>query len=157
MSSQHHRWKAPGITWQVGSLILFGASIASAQTPPEPLPSTPSPPGVAPAATSREVELEARVRQLESLVNRLSRQVDTIAVPPAVPAAGPPVAPGPAAPGAGSSSSDSGGPSSNPTGSSGLSGLGAPAGSQPESPESPLANMPAGPINKPGKVKFGPG
>jgi phosphate-selective porin OprO/OprP len=146
----------------LGSAFGFlGASAAVAQSPPTPGPSDNPPPAVAsppppssvatPAALSREEQLEARVRQLEAIVERLSAQMAaqqmsgpvrrvTQAVPePDTGVPNMPPLPGTAAPSA-------------------MGGAGAPGQSLPPNPV-PMAsiNSPATLADLKGHVKFGPG
>lgn len=93
------------------SLTLFGLlsqAVIAQDSPPPPGPQSrpthPTPtdsPGQVPNGTPREAELEARVRQLEDMVHRLSRQVDLLSVTPPplpAPAAAPAASPAPAQP-----------------------------------------------------------
>lgn len=92
--------------WLTPALVLFGMSAASTAFAQTPLPEVPLgtsapnatlPAGVPPAAgmppVTREAQLEERIRQLESMVNRLSTQVQAI-TPPAGPAAAGPASSG---------------------------------------------------------------
>ena len=140
-------------TWgaiPVAVLMAWTGAVASAQSTPgqepfgskpaaRPAPAAPSPvlpPQAVPVG--REAELEARLRQMESMVDRLSKQVEQLstgsaaATVPATPAAAvkPPAAAPPNAPG-----------QSLP----------------PNPPASARFQVPATLDNKPGKVKFGPG
>ena len=68
--------------FRLGALLLASARVASSQTPPVPEPSVPAPsvpteaapanPALPAAPTARESELEARVRQLEIMVQQMS-------------------------------------------------------------------------------------
>lgn len=103
---------------------------------------TASLPEAAPA-TSREAQLEARIKQLESLVNRLSTQVERLAAPPA------PRAAGTGGAGAGAAAGDA---------SVGTSaGASAAVAGPSAAPLSSRFDMPSPPVSIPGKVRFGPG
>ncbi len=74
--------------FRLGAVVLASARIASAQTPPVPAPPVPEPsvpptsapaeaaPAIpsAPSGSTREADLEARVRQLEILIQQMSSQ-----------------------------------------------------------------------------------
>ena len=79
-SESNLRGKAKGF-FRLGAVLLALARIAWAQTPPVPEPSVPSPsapsepaPAAPPGATSRESELDARVRQLEVMIQQMNSQ-----------------------------------------------------------------------------------
>lgn len=119
----------------IAALFACLATASRAQDPPPVIPST-----TLPSGTSREAELEARVRQLEAMVSKLADQVQQMA--PASAAGASPAKPMATAPGA------------------------APAPPPPNAPgQSPPANPPASARfqtpatldNKPSKTKFGPG
>jgi phosphate-selective porin OprO/OprP len=114
-------------------------------------------------AATREAELEARIRQLEATVNKLSSQLQQIS-PPAGAAAGGSRG---GAPGV-STPSPTGGPSTTGSGDIGspgtsvtpsaMGGPGAPGQSLPPNPPvSARFDSPPTLENRPGRVKFGPG
>ena len=150
------RWS--GVVSECGSaghfsplgVIVFGApasALAQSSSPPPPATANPTPE----AGATREAQLEARVRQLESLVNKLSTQVNQVPAPPSDPATrGGPDPRGPATP-------DTGTPATT-VAPSRTGGAGAPGQSLPPNPSpSPRVNMPAPVQNIRSTVKFGPG
>jgi phosphate-selective porin OprO and OprP len=130
------------LTLAIGWLAWGGAMPARGQAPAEPAPTAPPPAAPGPAS-SREAELEERVRQLEAMVQRLSGQMERMTAPP-VPAA---------------SSPRSG--ASAPAGAAPTAGLNPPNAPGQSDPPNPAASSrfdsPATVENKPGKVRFGPG
>ena len=82
MSIEPHSRQKATMLFLFAALTLASARLAVAQTPPVPEPSTPppsapagaAPAGAAPARTTRESELEGRVRQLELMIQQMSNQ-----------------------------------------------------------------------------------
>jgi phosphate-selective porin OprO/OprP len=104
---------------------------------------------------TREEQLEERVRQLESMVNKLSSQMGTAASTGASAAGSTGASASGTAGAGGSGSSDAGGLPGAPSRSGGAL---APGQSLPPNPSvSANFNQPATLENRPGKVKFGPG
>ena len=150
--SMERRCFGKWIRWSLLALgvIVFGApgsALAQSSSPPPPATANPSPE----AGATREAQLEARVRQLESLVNKLSTQVNQVPAPPSDPATrGGPDPRGPATP-------DTGTPATTMAPSR-PGGAGAPGQSLPPNPPpSQRVNMPAPIVNIRSNVKFGPG
>ncbi|HEV3167187.1 MAG TPA: porin [Isosphaeraceae bacterium] len=142
---------ACGFLLSLGCLVAGSDGAARAQEPPPPTPPSvnpPSAPDTSAPATTREAELEARIRKLESLVESLSSQVSAGA------AAGGGTAPGG---GAGTASPDVGTPATAAA-PSGMGGAGAPGQSNPPNPPpSARFDSPATLDSIKGNVKFGPG
>jgi phosphate-selective porin OprO and OprP len=136
----------------------FGSKPAArpAQAPAVPSPAVPPPAAV---PTSREAELEARLKQMEAMVARLSKQVDQLSSGGAAPAAG--VAVGespPGTPGGGVTNPNAGPGNAMAATPSASGGANAPGQSLPPNPPpSTRFQVPATLDNKPAKVKFGPG
>jgi phosphate-selective porin OprO/OprP len=156
--------------WPVlGVALLVGGATASAQTPELPTPANPQPtvPPVPAAGPTREAQLEDRIRQLESMVNQLSTQMQAVsaAAGPDQPAAAGPDQPSPGvggvvlpniAPGATA-------PSNVPSAATAVApsrsgGVGAPGQSLPPNPP-PINrfNSPATLESIAGNIRFGPG
>jgi phosphate-selective porin OprO and OprP len=138
------------IRWSLLALgvIVFGAPVSAlAQSSSPPAAANPSPEAVA----AREAQLEERFRQLESLVNKLSTQVNQVPAPPSDPATrGGPDPRGPATP-------DTGTPATT-VAPSRSGGVGAPGQSlSPDPPPAPQVNMPATITNILGRARFGSG
>ncbi len=131
-------------------VIVFGApvsALAQSSSPPPPAAANPSPEALA----AREAQIEERFRQLESLVKKLSTQVNQVPAPPSDPAArGGPDPRRPATP-------DTGKPATTvPPSRTG--GAGAPGQSLPPNPPpAPTVNMPATVTNILGRARFGSG
>jgi phosphate-selective porin OprO and OprP len=141
-------WHSLALALAMGSAVNVWAQPPSPPLP-SPVPAAPTqefppalPPGVAaPVDTSKEA-LEARIRQLETMVNQLSGQVQQISTSPAP---GGPAGPDVPSPG------DVNAPSAT-------GGTGAPGHSLPPNPPaSPRFASPATLENKRANVKFGPG
>jgi phosphate-selective porin OprO/OprP len=111
------------------------------------VPAPALPPAVqAPVGTAREVELETRLRQMEAMVDKLSKQVDQLSTTGTPSGAG-----GVAGPDRGPGSGGVGTPSA-------MGGNSAPGQSLPPNPPAgPRFQRPATLDNKPAKAKFGPG
>ena len=133
-----------------GVLTLSGASGALAQAPPVPEPSIPPPSAGEAAApmTDREAALEARIQQLEAMMQRMSTQMSRGAAPRASSLDGSATA------GAGG---DAGGNATTATPSASGGPLAIGQSSPPNPPPSPRFNMPYVNANSPLTGKFGPG
>ena len=138
--------------------LCFLGMMTGAPTWAQALPGL-EPPDIPTANTAREVELEQRIRQLESMVETLSSRMETISTPATpsaeLPAAGdsagsPGVPSGPSPPGAGGLDSNAG--------EGDVVGFGGAAGPSPAAP-APTARfqMPPPVPDIPMKVRFGPG
>ena len=150
-------WGWNGTFLLVGLLILSGATGALAQAPPVPEPSIPPPaageaaPAEAGVPTPREAALEARIQQLEAMMQEMSTRMGAGGT------AG-------ADPNTGAAGSNTVSPFAGPTGnqpSAAPSASGGPLApgqsSPPNPPPSPRFNMPYVAANNPLTGKFGPG